>query len=76
MSVDKNYCKALLDQLSRIADTNTYLRIENTKLKTENIMFKNNIKTLENELALIKKPPVSKKTSSYDPMEDIIWIIF
>ena len=49
MSVDKNYCKAFLEQLSRIADTNTYLRIENSKLKTENIRFKNNIKTLENE---------------------------
>ncbi len=76
MSVDKNYCKALLEQLSRIADTNTYLRIENSKLKTENIRFKNNIKTLENELDLIKQPPVSKNTSLYDPMEDIIWIIF
>lgn len=76
MSVDKNYCKALLEQLSRIADTNTYLRIENSKLKTENIRFKNNIKTLENELDLIKQPPVSKNTSLYDPMEDIMWIIF
>jgi predicted RNase H-like nuclease (RuvC/YqgF family) len=76
MSVDKNYCKAFLEQLSRIADTNTYLRIENSKLKTENIRFKKNIKTLENELALIKQPPVSKNTSLYDPMEDIIWIIF
>ena len=76
MSVDKNYCKAFLEQLSRIADTNTYLRIENSKLKTENIRFKKNIKILEDELNLIKQPPVSKNTCLYDPMEHIMWIIF
>lgn len=75
MNVKMSYDN-LLQQLSRMADTNKYLTTQNNDLLIKNRQLQKEKLDLEKKLALIKQPPVSKKTSSYDPMEDIIWIIF
>tara|TARA_B000000557_G_C20756443_1_gene435407 strand:- start:388 stop:618 length:231 start_codon:yes stop_codon:yes gene_type:complete len=76
MSKENKYCKALQEQLSRITDTNNYLIFENTNLFIKNQQLQKEKQNLEKELALIKKPTVSKNVFTHEPIDDIIASIF
>ena len=68
--------KALLDQLARMSETNTYLRIQNTNLLAKNKQLQKEKQDLEKRLALIKKPTISKNVYIHEPIDDIIASIF
>ena len=74
MNVKMSYDN-LLQQLSRMADTNKYLTIQNNNLLIKNRQLQKEKLDLEKKLALIKKPQPIIKTSSYDPYEHLLFII-
>ena len=66
----------LLEQLSRMAETNKYLLIQNNNLLIKNKQLQKEKQNLEKELALIKKPTISKNVFTNEPIDDIIASIF
>ena len=66
----------LLQQLSRMAETNKYLTIQNNDLLIKNRQLQKEKLDLEKKLALIKKPTISKNVFIHEPIDDIIASIF
>ena len=74
MNVKMSYDN-LLQQLSRMADTNKYLTTQNNDLLIKNRQLQKEKLDLEKKLALIKNPQPIIKTSSYDPYEHLLFVI-
>ena len=75
MNVKMSYDN-LLQQLSRMAETNKYLTIQNNDLLIKNRQLQKEKLDLEKKLALIKKPTISKNVFIHEPIDDIIASIF
>ena len=65
----------LLEQLSRMAETNKYLTIQNNDLLIKNRQLQKEKQDLEKKLVLIKNSQPIIKESSYDSYEHLLFVI-